>query len=205
MLESTWQYILAGYIAIGVATFVIVYVAHRIAKAKEHEKDIHELLAEVRKHSRGLEKSDWKLRVDDVLEDVVAPILGTLFVIVAWPLALWWKAKNERLPNVPTEEKEFAVERNHLVQRLTIEEVEAKERVTDPMGAVPNLPFGHLNTAWVQFKSGLSPQAAIWTFSAPWQSWRGQETRKGYVIVSDAGVGPFWVLDYQTDEDEPVN
>ncbi|WVM93015.1 hypothetical protein ULG90_02285 [Halopseudomonas pachastrellae] len=46
---------------------------------------------------------------------------------------------------------EFAVTEDHLLESLTVAEIEARERVADPLGAVPDLPFGHLNTAWQEF------------------------------------------------------
>jgi hypothetical protein len=39
-------------------------------------------------------------------------------------------------------ERVFAVKRADLLETLTVEQIEARERVQDPLGAVPNLPFG---------------------------------------------------------------
>ena len=56
---------------------------------------------------------------------------------------------------------EFAVTGDHLLESLTVAEIEARERVSDPLGAVPDLPFGHLNTAWCEFLARNSHQAVL--------------------------------------------
>ena len=43
------------------------------------------------------------------------------------------------------------MERAHLQERLTVMQIEAREVVADPLGAVSDLPFGHLNAAWKTF------------------------------------------------------
>ena len=66
--------------------------------------------------------------------------------------------------------------------------------VSDPLGAVPPFPFGHLNGPWSHFKSGLTPDDMVWQFSAPWnEGWGRTELREGYAIVRTDGVGPYFV------------
>ena len=61
----------------------------------------------------------------------------------------------------------------------------------DPMGAVPDLPFGHLNATWLKFKVSLEPADSIWSFSVEWcGNWGRREIRAGYVAVRDTGFGP---------------
>ena len=38
---------------------------------------------------------------------------------------------------------------------MTVAEIEQANRVIDPLGAAPNLPFGHLHAVWVEFRDGL--------------------------------------------------
>lgn len=82
------------------------------------------------------------------------------------------------------EEREFAIEHQHLQERVTVQEVERREAVTDPLKAVPDLPFGHLNAAWQKFLNDSADGGELWSFSARWQmTWGRDELRAGYVVV----------------------
>ena len=84
------------------------------------------------------------------------------------------------------EEREFAVERKDLLERLTVQEVEKREVVTDPLKAAPELPFGHLHAAWKEFLKGHAEGGELWSFSARWQTtWGRKELRSGYVLVEN--------------------
>ena len=77
---------------------------------------------------------------------------------------------------------------------MTVEEIEIAEAVSDPLGAVPPLPFGHLNAAWSRFKSGLVQGDTIWRFAAQWDGeWGTPEIREGYVIARGDGFGPYFL------------
>ena len=94
-------------------------------------------------------------------------------------------------PGAPVPERVFAVKRADLLEKLTVEQIEARERVQDPLGAVPDLPFGHLHAAWKVFLAGCQPGDKLWSFSARWPGdWRGEEQREGYVRVRLTGPGP---------------
>ena len=76
----------------------------------------------------------------------------------------------------------FRVRRRHLRERLTVQEVEARERVEDPLHAAPALPFGHQNEVWRTLTATLEPGDELWSFDTPWRNSRGrQEIRAGYV------------------------
>jgi hypothetical protein len=94
--------------------------------------------------------------------------------------------------NSQSGQREFAVEREHLLERLSIQQIERREIVTDPLGAVPQLPFGHLNATWLRFLKSLTDNAEIWSFSALWRKrWGGEELRCGYVAVSQGLPGNY--------------
>lgn len=85
----------------------------------------------------------------------------------------------------------FVISRKDLVRQWTVQEIELSARVIDPLGAVPDLPFGHLNAAWLQFKQVLQPQDAIWSFSSNWSAaWERQTIREGYVVLRGKRIGP---------------
>ena len=84
--------------------------------------------------------------------------------------------------------------REHLVERLTVAQIEAREMVSDPLGAVPALAFGHLNAVWVEFVSKLRAGDEIWAFTAQWRSrWIGDEVRSGYVVTTDGVPGAYLI------------
>lgn len=71
-----------------------------------------------------------------------------------------------------------------------MQEIEARELVEDPLGAVPNLPFGHLNATWLRFLEGRSDSDELWSFTASWQTiWDQKELRSGYVLVQNGIPG----------------
>ena len=85
---------------------------------------------------------------------------------------------------MPSMNREFAVEPVHLQAWLTLEEIEAREMVDDPLGAVPHVPFGHLNAAWRTFLESRANGDELWSFTAQWQTWLLQpELRSGYALV----------------------
>lgn len=100
------------------------------------------------------------------------------------------KKKSAEVP----EEREFAVERQHLQTRLTVLEVEKREYVIDPLTSAPELPFGHLNVAWKDFLDGKVEGGDLWSFSARWQTtWGQKEVRSGYVLVKDDIPGAYFL------------
>ena len=94
-------------------------------------------------------------------------------VVAVWPVAVYMKV-NEMLQKKesyePSEEREFAVEREHLLERLTMQEIEMREVVTDLLKAAPDLPFGHLNAAWQKFLQSKAEGAELWPFASQWQT-----------------------------------
>lgn len=167
-----------GYLGIGLFVLIAVYSAHRLTRDK-WKNELRDAL-EATKRASGPS-------FFSVLDDLVAPIFACLFVIVAWPIALYMKGKdilsNGKDRKVP-ERIEFAVSPQNLQTELTVAQVEARETVIDPLGAAPMSPFGHLNAVWKDFLDGLAEGDQIWSFSAQWQpKWGQPELRSGYVLV----------------------
>lgn len=191
------------YLALGVVILAVIIISDRFSQAKESQ-EFRKSIGEVQDALFPERKKLWYR----LLNNIIAPGLAGVLLIVGWPVALIIEARKkflkERKPaaeeNVETldlfsdqQEKEFAVERGDLQERLSLQEIEQRERVTDPLGAVPDLPFGHLNGAWRKFLESKSPEDEVWTFSAHWTtSWGQKELRAGYVIVRGDGVGPYF-------------
>lgn len=133
------------------------------------------------------------------LDGVAGPALAGLVFLALWPLVLalglWFGCTgNDRSEAgqefVISQEPVFAVDSDDLRERLSVEDVEQRERVGDPLGAVPALPFGHLHPAWQTFKECLEPADELWSFCARRAAARGgEELRKGYVIVRAGATG----------------
>lgn len=76
------------------------------------------------------------------------------------------------------------VRREHLQARLTLDEIECAHRVRDPLGAVPDQPFGHLHAAWRRFVEQLREGDELWAFATPWEAtFPLRELRQGYVVL----------------------
>ena len=113
----------------------------------------------------------------------------TLSAIPAWPLLPsvviyglyehWTKRNTVEEPPPPP----FAVTSIDLGALMTREEIEAAEMVFDPLGAVPNLAFGHLNTAWLRFLEAHQENDQFRAFSTSWNNQGWMEDRRGYVLM----------------------
>jgi len=129
------------YLGIGVAVLAVVFGAHRLTK-KDETESLSDLLDAV--------NPDRKKLSYRIMNNFVVPALAAVAVLVVWPAAIYMKGKEifgKKSDSALDEEREFAVERYHLQERLTVEQIEAREVVADPLCAVPTLPFGHLNAA----------------------------------------------------------
>ncbi len=166
------------YLGVGAAVLAIVFGAHRLTKAHESES-VRKLLDAVNPER---EKLSYR-----ILNNCVAPALAAVAIVVVWPVVICMKGKevfSKKGSSAVQEEREFAVERAHLHEPLTVAQIEAREVVEDPLGAVPTLPFGHLNAAWKTFVDGVAGDEELWSFTAPWQTtWGRKEIRTGYVVV----------------------
>jgi hypothetical protein len=122
----------------------------------------------------------------------IIPVFVVAAVIAAWPVFLVILLKKRKpVPRDPAE-LEFKVKPEELGARISIEEIEGSEIVKDPLGAVPEIPFGHLNAAWVAFKARLKPEDSIYRFSSDWtDAWGYSQHLEGYVAVNDGNPGEF--------------
>ena len=122
------------------------------------------------------------------------PVVAIVLVLL-WPVwAYYWATASLGEIYVRPEKAppQFAVRPRDLQEVLTIDAIEARELVMDPLGAVPGLPFGHINAGWAQFKVQLQPGSEICSFSRKFRN--STSTRyEGYVEVSN-GVVERWFI-----------
>lgn len=142
-----------------------------------------------------------------ILNDVLGPALVGLLIVPFWPVLFFFEMKSRIFGEAnrsPSEEPEFAVTRNDLQTQLSIEEIEQLEMVFDPLGAAPNVPFGHLNTAWKKFFEGMEPNDSLWSFTAHWTcAWGSKDIRQGYVIVRGEQIGAHFITVWKDIEEDP--
>jgi hypothetical protein len=131
----------------------------------------------------GTQRSRWYRTRRDLLD----PALTGVVVVMFWPVAMVMQAReiqSLREQDRYRREQTFTVLKANLLHPVRLEEVEATERVHDPLGAVPDLPFGHLNAAWRRFIAQIDLDTELWRFKAV----RGNRVRTGYVLVSHGGM-----------------
>lgn len=189
---------LYGYFAIGVAVLMVIFAAHLVSR--KHESDFASDMKDALYPER-------KTRKDRLLSTFVLPLLTALLVLAVWPVAFYMKGRElwekEDPPISDDEERKFAVTKGDLLEKLSIPEVEARERIVDPMGAVPDVPFGHLNAAWLKFKTAMEPRDSISGFSARWSSGCGpEEILSGYAIVRGDRIGTHFLATRKRPNDD---
>ena len=185
---------LYGYLGIGAVFLVVIFTAHQLTKSSSDD-DISDLVLACDPNS-----GKWWWRP---LDTVVIPLLAGIVVVAAWPIAIYWKAKEiinsrklkpEGLLTEVQKRREFGVSPDRLIRCCTLEEIEKRETILDPLNAAPRIPFGHLNHAWLRFREQVVESDLVWYFSTPWTSdWGREELREGYVIVRGSEIGPHFL------------
>lgn len=91
--------------------------------------------------------------------------------IAVWPLTftilvneLRDSRRNDRSDRELNEKPEFICKSKDLLEIVNALEVEANSKILDPMGRVPDLPFGHLNKGWLRLRRKVRPGDVMWSF-----------------------------------------
>ena len=172
---------LAAYLSVGVLVLAAMLWANRHESESRWEKDF-----------AAASRWNWLL-----LKGVV-PLLAGVLAVLAWPYPVLWmlrEYKGTRVTAARVKASRIVVKRAGLQHPMTIAEIEKLERVEDPLGAVPDLPFGHLNGAWKRFITNMSPSDSIRGFSKVWETQRGgRELRSGYAVLRGKKVRAHFVI-----------
>jgi hypothetical protein len=132
------------------------------------------------------------------IDNVFEFLLLTCFAVLVWPFTVYFliegvlgERRRKRDPAF-AERPPFNVGLEDLGETLSLEDVETRERVFDPLGAVSDRPFGHLNPAWERFKAGMAPGAQLAPFSSLYKTW-SVSRYDGYAEVS-SGPPRSWFI-----------
>lgn len=149
-----WIY---GYLLIGSVTGAIYGVKNLLERPSFEVREVFRVMDS----SLTLKQRIWS--------GVVEPLVMVVGAVLIWPLLWWmqiedWREKSHRVPYKFDEP--FKLKASDLIAQTNIEVVEQGAFVKDPLGAVPPLPFGHLNAAWKKFLQARPEGAELWTFES---------------------------------------
>ena len=138
-----------------------------------------------------------KTRRYRILVRHVAPVLSAVGVVLLWPFGLAMKLQDMAAQRARVKREEadtFKLKAADLVERMSLADIAQREMVHDPLGAAPQVPFGHAHAAWQKFIDALQPGDEIWGFSAQRTlSWGPLEHRRGYAIKRQGQVGAYFM------------
>jgi hypothetical protein len=148
------------YLGIGAITFpvlrLLVYVFHRKESPSVWAQEV----------MTALEKE--KTLLDRVKKTFVWFGSVMLFCLI-WPVALLIAAYatffDKPAPNYKSDEPSFTCQKDSLIKQVNPLEVESASYISDPLGRVPNLPFGHLHQGWINLLAQLEPTDQLWSFA----------------------------------------
>jgi hypothetical protein len=187
--------ILFYYYVAGITAWAAM-VAYRRWRPSDVPRNVFEL--------GDVQPTSLKMRLANV---VLIPLAIVFIFIPLWPLLIsiefnfpWHKFKfwtDKAARSVPwtltDEEAEFKLSKADLLQQLSLADIEANERVFDPLQAVPDLPFGHLNKAWQDFANGLEPESELWSFRGRWKTQYRDYQMQGYVALQNEKIGSYFL------------
>lgn len=188
-MSADWKIALSVYLVVGSLILLVIWVHHRLTTTRKSNWV-----------KAALAASDPQRRTPRyrVLSDFAAPALASLFIWALWPIALAmvvkWKREAQREERNLQEqreakEKQAAVEMSELIERISIQAIESRETVHDPLNAAPAVPFGHMGASWIAFRSKLLPEDEIWSFEAMRSDELGfQEQTRGYAAVRNGQI-----------------
>ena len=178
------------YFGVGLIVLTTVFAHHRLTLNKDsNSKSFNEILDAT---NPDRNKLSYK-----ILNNYVAPTIGSILVVIAWPIVPIMKYKDFREKKKLERRREnaiFRIKDLDLLNVMTLQQVESKEIIIDPLGAVPKTPFGHFHIAWEKFKKEIEPNCEVMNFSTIWTNeWDQKKIVSGYVIVKSGKIGKHFI------------
>jgi hypothetical protein len=156
---SNWVLWLYVYLGIGAATTLFFLGLTYKERPSKFVKDMRSAL--------GYGKT-----LKDHLQDGLVSSIASVVVVIGWPGFLVWaffQKLRERREHMKDEEPTLICKPEHLIRKVSLIEAEQENMITDPLGLTPQLPFGHLNSAWAKFlgEFGFDVSTELWYFEVP--------------------------------------
>ncbi len=175
-----------SYIAFGIVALIVCRVINWL-RHRNQDRFVSELLA-ARKSSLG------SFRPLDAFKEI--GVWG--FALLIWPIAVWvvvWdifaaiKRGNVAYREPDPQDRFYA--KDNLTEIVSIDQAESRERIMDPLGRVPPVPFGHLSVGWKRFLARKpSAEAQLWAFHRK----TDQKAHWSFDRANGVGRGYCWVL-----------
>ena len=162
MLHDQILYWFAIYLAVGIPVLILLRVMVYILDGPSpYGGVLHEIMQEIRGKERLTVRS---MRL-------AAKISMFPLVLLIWPLVIGIVIQDRYFPSEhgwkPDPEAAFNCRRKHLVRVITPEAAEAQAWVVDPLGRVPDVPFGHLYPGWCALLAERQIGDSLWYFEVP--------------------------------------
>lgn len=178
------NFYLMSYIGIGICIGIAMFI-YQYRSSSDFERSIEEAI-----HGRR----SWHYRLR---ERLVIPCT-IILIAICWPLALVFLIK-ELMPekhrdNKTIVEYPFIARNQFLFDEKSIESIEAENIYSDPLDAVPKIPFGHLNSGWELFKSKMLDGDKVHVFKTPKNTTYGkygsslEDDVHGYALVRNEEI-----------------
>jgi hypothetical protein len=128
------------------------------------------------------------------------------WIWLCWPLSVAIGVKLALFPSEwkPDPQAAFTCKRKHLVREVTPGAAEKDATVFDPLGRVPDLPFGHLHAGWCALLANRQKRDKLWYFEVPGDAARDDGTqwpvpqgaKQGYALVRKGKVQAEFVFEW---------
>jgi len=160
---TAWQWF-GVYLIAGACVLVLMRLYVKlVVRPPGNSEFVTEMMAAI----RADQPFDWRSKAKSVLFMPLA--------VLVWPLSVGVGISEIRKPArgypgnppEPAPEEQFRCQREHLRMPISAAEAEMMGTVTDPLGRAPDLPFGHLNGAWVTFLNKKEADFSLWYFEVP--------------------------------------
>ncbi len=80
-----------------------------------------------------------------------------------------------------------------LLQKLTVQEAEAKHAVQHPQLGPDPVPFGFMNSQWQSMLAKMLEGDELWEFSSPPETWENMMGRAGIALIRDGRIVD-WII-----------
>ena len=193
MLNAFGIYLLTGALLLGLTALYV-----RLTRKDEEESELVKIARQM---------SPPQTRREQLIEWAMYPFIWLLWPVgmlvaiqallkqrgIAWNPFFWEKTQTSK--DMGQEKSKFVCHAEDLIEPVVPAQVEVGSYVHDPLGRVPNQPFGHLHKGWSQLLSQLEPGDTLWRFHAPKRTWKPASS--GYAVVRASVVIAEFIVERQ--------